>query len=68
MMGHLFNDLPQHLRGAHAADSASLAPMVAAAVRPDDIVTVKGSNSMGMSKIVAALGALSSEPSHKLAG
>lgn len=69
MMYHLFKSLPQNMRGSHAADSAALAPFITAAVRAGDIVTVKGSNSMAMSKVVAALRALSNDQSHhKLAG
>lgn len=69
MMHHLFNAIPSTLRGAHAADSSALAPLVADAVHAGDIVTVKGSLSMAMSKIVAALRALSADQlHHKLAG
>jgi UDP-N-acetylmuramoyl-tripeptide--D-alanyl-D-alanine ligase len=47
--------LPERLRGVHAADSAALAPIVRAAVRPGDAVLVKGSLGSRMSRIVAAL-------------
>lgn len=69
MMAHLFDALPHELRGAHAASSAELAPLVAAAVHANDIVTIKGSNSMAMSKVVNALLTRSRETSStKLAG
>ena len=69
MMAHLFEALPHAMRGGYAADSAALAPQVAAAVHTGDIVTIKGSKSMEMPKVVMALLALSSEQSHhKLAG
>ena len=69
MMKHLFDALPHELRGGHAMDSAALAPLVTSAVHAGDIVTVKGSNGMAMSKIVTALRNLSSEqPPHQRAG
>ena len=69
MMQHLFNALPQEMRGGYAADSTALAPLVTAAVHAGDVVTIKGSNSMAMSKVVVALRTLSQEQSNqKLAG
>ena len=59
MMEHLHNALPAKLRGQHAADSQTIATLVALAVRPGDIVTVKGSNSMQMKLVVEALRGLS---------
>jgi UDP-N-acetylmuramoyl-tripeptide--D-alanyl-D-alanine ligase len=50
--------LPAAKRGAHAPDTAALAPIVAAAVRPGDVVLVKGSLGSRMSVIVEALAAL----------
>jgi len=55
---HLHEALPAGLRGGHAADSAALAPLVAAAVRPGDVVLVKGSAGARMATIVTALRAL----------
>ena len=49
--------VPAALRGAHAADSAALAPIVAGAVRPGDAVLVKGSLGSRMKLVVAALDA-----------
>lgn len=54
-MRRLYDVLPAALRGAHAPDSASLAPLVAAAVRPGDAVLVKGSLGSRMKIVVQAL-------------
>ncbi len=58
---HLYDALPANLRGGHAADSANLAAIVTAAVKPGDIVLVKGSAGSRMAAVVAALLALSAE-------
>ena len=58
MMAHLFAALPAAMRGGHTANSAALAPLVAAAVRPSDIVTVKGSAGSRMDVVVRTLAAL----------
>ena len=55
MMRSLFEALPPGLRGAHAENSGDLAPMVAAALSPGDVVLVKGSLGSRMQLIVAAL-------------
>ncbi|MFT8246264.1 UDP-N-acetylmuramoyl-tripeptide--D-alanyl-D-alanine ligase [Roseomonas sp. BN140053] len=47
--------LPPEKRGAHAPDSAALAPLVAAAVRAGDAVMIKGSLGSRMAVVVAAL-------------
>jgi UDP-N-acetylmuramoyl-tripeptide--D-alanyl-D-alanine ligase len=57
-MASLFEALPAPLRGAHAADTAALAPIVAQAVRPGDVVLVKGSLGMNMARVMSALSAL----------
>ena len=54
-MAHLFDALPTAMRGAHAADSATLAPLVTAAVRAGDVVSVKGSAGSRMGVVVEAL-------------
>ena len=55
LMRELFDALPADRRGGHAADSAALAPVVAAAVRPGDAVLVKGSLGSRMATVVRAL-------------
>ena len=55
MMRSLFAALPPGLRGAHTENSSDLAPMVAAALSPGDVVLVKGSLGSRMRIIVAAL-------------
>ncbi len=55
LMRGLFDALPAAVRGGHAADSAALAPVVAAAVRPGDAVLVKGSLGSRMATVVRAL-------------
>ena len=61
-MRHLFDRLPAAMRGAHAEDSAALAPMVAAAVRAGDVVMVKGSAGSRMGRVVEALLARGTAP------
>jgi UDP-N-acetylmuramoyl-tripeptide--D-alanyl-D-alanine ligase len=55
---HLFDALPAAQRGAHCADSAALAPLVAAAVAPGDLVMAKGSAGSRMNRVIDALLAL----------
>ncbi len=57
-MARLWETLPSAVRGGHAATSERLSPLVAAAVRPGDIVMVKGSAGSRMGSIVQALSAL----------
>lgn len=51
----LWEKLPVAIRGAFAADSAALAPRVAAMVQPGDTVLVKGSNGSRMRAVIDAL-------------
>ena len=55
LMRHLFDALPPDRRGAHAPDSATLAPIAARAVMPGDAILVKGSLGSRMRLIVNAL-------------
>ena len=54
-MRRLFDAVPASMQAAHAATSADLAPLVAAALRPGDVILVKGSLGSRMAKIIAAL-------------
>ncbi|MCK8783109.1 UDP-N-acetylmuramoyl-tripeptide--D-alanyl-D-alanine ligase [Roseomonas sp. NAR14] len=58
LMRHLHDALPEGRRGAWAADSAALAPRLAAAIRPGDAVLVKGSLGSRMAVVLRALKAL----------
>lgn len=55
LMRHLFDAVPPNLQGAHAPDSAALESEVVGALRPGDVVMVKGSLGSKMKLIVAAL-------------
>ncbi|MCC7426123.1 MAG: UDP-N-acetylmuramoylalanyl-D-glutamyl-2,6-diaminopimelate--D-alanyl-D-alanine ligase [Alphaproteobacteria bacterium] len=57
LMQNLHEALLPAQRGAHALDSEDLAPMLAAALRPGDVVTVKGSLGSRMAIVVKALAA-----------
>jgi UDP-N-acetylmuramoyl-tripeptide--D-alanyl-D-alanine ligase len=54
-MRHLFDALPSARQGGWAADSRSLAPLVAEALEPGDIVLVKGSLGSAMRHVIEAL-------------
>jgi UDP-N-acetylmuramoyl-tripeptide--D-alanyl-D-alanine ligase len=55
LMRELYEALPMSLRGAHAADSDALLAFLKPALRPGDVVLVKGSLGSRMGRIVAAL-------------
>ena len=55
LMQHLHGAIPPALRGAHAPDSASLAPLLLSALRDGDAVLVKGSLGSRMKTIVGAI-------------
>jgi UDP-N-acetylmuramoyl-tripeptide--D-alanyl-D-alanine ligase len=54
-MRHLWDALPDAVRGAWTPAASELAPLVADAVRAGDVVMVKGSNGSRMAAVVAAL-------------
>jgi UDP-N-acetylmuramyl pentapeptide synthase len=55
LMQGLWDALPPKLHGAYAGSASELEPVVLEAVRPGDIVMVKGSKFTQVSKIVTAL-------------
>src|SRR3712207_7844021 len=55
LMKALWDSLPTARQGAYAASAADLAPMLVEAVRPGDVVMVKGSNGSKASTLAAAL-------------
>ena len=57
-MEGLWEALPRHMRGAHAADADKLMPAVLEALKPGDVVMVKGSAGSRMGRIVEAIRAL----------
>lgn len=57
LMRHLFEALPAAQRGAWAADSKALAPLVAEALEPGDVVLVKGSLGSAMRHVIETLDA-----------
>lgn len=67
MMRHLYDALPESLRGGYGADSFALASLVVETVHAHDIVTVKGSKSMHMDAIVDALKNISGPSTQKIA-
>lgn len=57
-VAHLWNALPQHLHGHRSATADLLAEVVKSAVRPGDVVMVKGSAGARMGHVVATLMAM----------
>lgn len=65
LMEALYALLPGPWKGGHAADSRALAPLVTAAVKPGDVVLVKGSAGSRMAYVVEALRALQAKGKEK---
>ncbi len=61
-MAELHEALPAAMRGGHAANSDALVPILVPAIRPGDVVIVKGSFGSRMSKVIDALLALDQMP------
>ncbi|MGO4735206.1 UDP-N-acetylmuramoylalanyl-D-glutamyl-2,6-diaminopimelate--D-alanyl-D-alanine ligase [Bosea sp. 2KB_26] len=57
LMRGLYDILPSGMRGAYAAQSSELAPLVLDAIRAGDVVTVKGSLGSHMGLVVKAIAA-----------
>lgn len=55
LMGSLYEALPAGRRGAYAKSAEELAPMLTKAVRPGDVIMVKGSLGSRMAPLVEAL-------------
>jgi UDP-N-acetylmuramoyl-tripeptide--D-alanyl-D-alanine ligase len=55
LMQSLHQALPRARRGAHAADSAALAPLVASVLTRGDAVLVKGSLGSAMKRVIEAI-------------
>ena len=62
LMRFLWDALPPTRRGGYAETAAELAPQVVQAVRPGDVVMVKGSNGSKASAVAEALAALDVHP------
>jgi len=68
LMRHLFDAVPESLRGFHAVNAAALAPVVAAAIGQGDAILVKGSLGSGMKRIIEAIETATIRPSTVNAG
>ncbi|MCE3290648.1 MAG: UDP-N-acetylmuramoylalanyl-D-glutamyl-2,6-diaminopimelate--D-alanyl-D-alanine ligase [Caulobacter sp.] len=60
-MKSLWQALPATRRGGYAETAADLAPLIAQAIEPGDVVMVKGSNGSRAGVIAAALAGLGSD-------
>jgi UDP-N-acetylmuramoyl-tripeptide--D-alanyl-D-alanine ligase len=68
LMRNLFDAVPETFRGAHAANSAALAPVVAAAIARGDAILVKGSLGSGMKRVIEAIESAARQSSTVTAG
>jgi UDP-N-acetylmuramoyl-tripeptide--D-alanyl-D-alanine ligase len=68
LMRNLFDAVPESVRGAHAVDSAALAPLVVAALAHGDAILVKGSLGSGMKRVIEAIESAASRPATVTAG
>ena len=55
LMSHLFYAAPESMRAAHRRTAQELEEAVLSAIKPGDIVMIKGSNGSRMSRIVSAV-------------
>ena len=55
LMHHLYEALPEDMRGGHAPSAAGLPAILSASLRPDDILLIKGSHGSKMYEIAAQL-------------
>jgi UDP-N-acetylmuramoyl-tripeptide--D-alanyl-D-alanine ligase len=62
LMKSLWDALPPTRRGGYAETAAELAPLIARAVEPGDLVMVKGSNGSKAGAVATALSALDRGP------
>ena len=54
-MRHLHDALPSDRRAGYALDAGEALEMIMSAVRPGDVVLLKGSNASGLHRIAASL-------------
>ncbi len=68
LMQALYEAIPSARRGAHAPTAAALQPIVLEALRPGDVVMIKGSNGSRMGPLVAAIRAHFAQPAEPVRG